>query len=954
MDRPESKEEGVLEDWHQFTGPNRAYVLELYDRYLADPESVAPELRAALADFRPPASWDEPAGEPTERQAIATAQDGRQIVAAAGLVRDLRERGHLTARLNPVPPGDPSRADAFRPESYGLTDADLRRIPAALVGGSGSDTTAFDTVERLRGIYAEDTLGYEFSHLGSSEVREWLYQAAESNTYRVHLDASGKRRLLERLSQVEAFEQYLHRAFQGQKRFSIEGVDVLVPVLDYLLGRGVENGMRRIVVGMAHRGRLSVLTHVFAKPYGEVLREFSDHDEESAIERAKSGVTGDAKYHLGRRRVAYSPRQEEVELILANNPSHLEFVNPVVKGVARAAQDDRMTGTAPLQDVGRAMDITVHGDAAFPGEGVVAETLNLSGLSGYTTGGTIHLIANNQIGFTTDPDEGRSTRYASDLAKGFEIPIVHVNADDPEACLTAVAMAYAFRQRFGHDFLVDLVGYRRYGHNEGDEPAFTQPLLYERIRSHPTVRALVAERLAADGIVSEEDAKQILKAATQAVASEADAKTSAASPASAPVTNAPVDAQTGTAVPRDVLERLGRELLAWPQDFTPHERVVRVLGRRAQAFDKERGIDWAYAEALAFASLLEEGVPIRLAGQDSQRGTFGQRNLVLHDTGTGRTYTPIQHLSHARASFAVYNSPLSETAAMGFEYGYSLGAPEALVLWEAQYGDFANVGQVIVDQFLAAARTKWGERSGLVLLLPHGQEGQGPEHSSARLERYLQLAARGNLTVANVTTAAQYFHLLRRQARMLSSGPRPLVLMAPKSLLRHPVAQSGVEELTDGRFQVLMDDPDVNPSTVTRAVLVTGKVAVEYVVARGENGDGEANALIRLEQLYPFPADELRQALERYPHLGEVVWLQEEPRNMGAWTFVKPRIDEVVANLRGVGPVRYIGPDAAAAPAPGLVGLHTAQMRHELSEALGASTESAKGHAGTTTSRERH
>ncbi len=956
LGRSELKEEGALEDWNQFTGLNRAYVLELYERYLSEPESVDPKSRQVLATFRPPESWLEPSGAVT----VARGETGeevegsfphaRTVLQLFVLARDLRERGHLTARVNALAPQPPAgtRGDPVRPEAYGLTEGDLSRLPATLVeGGAGFGAgTALDVVRRLRALYADGPIGYEFSHIEEPEVRQWLYEAVESGRYEVHLDPEGKRRVLERLTQVEAFETYLHRTFQGQKRFSIEGVDVLVPVLDDLAQRGITDGMRRVVVGMAHRGRLSVLAHVFGKPFRDIFREFTDHDEASAEERARTGLTGDAKYHLGWRSTVLNERQEEVELILANNPSHLEFVNPVVKGIARAGQDDRATGSVPAQEIGRAMDITVHGDAAFPGEGVVAETLNLSGLPGYTTGGTIHIIANNQIGFTTNPEEGRSTRYASDLAKGFEIPIIHVNADDPEACLTAVALAYAFRQRFHHDVLVDLVGYRRYGHNEGDEPAFTQPLLYERIRSHRTVRAVYADRLVAEGALAK-DEPDVLWAKCQAVlkAAATEGDELRESPVGSGLERARTDETATEELPtrmaRDRLERLGRELLAWPADFVPHERVVRVLGRRAQAFEKPRGVDWAYAEVLAFASLVEEGIPIRLAGQDSQRGTFGQRNLVLHDTRTDRTYAPIQHLSEARASFAVYNSPLSETAAMGFEYGYSIGAPDALVLWEAQYGDFANVAQVVVDQFLAAARTKWGERSGLTLLLPHGYEGQGPEHSSARLERYLQLAAKNNLTVANVTTAAQYFHLLRRQGHGLARRPRPLVLMTPKSLLRHPLAASDVNDLTEGRFQPVLGDPHADAREVTRVVLVSGKVAVEYLTAKGETG-GKGTALIRLEQLYPFPTGALEEVLAGYANLREVVWLQEEPRNMGAWAFVRPHLERVMAERRADLSLRYVGPDEAACPAPGYVGLHTAEMRRILTEALGSTYPKAE------------
>ncbi|HEY7848489.1 MAG TPA: 2-oxoglutarate dehydrogenase E1 component, partial [Ktedonobacterales bacterium] len=706
-----------------------------------------------------------------------------------------------------------------------------------------------------------------------------------------------RRELLRRLTEVEAFEHFLNSTFIGQKRFSIEGTDMLVPMLDELIHDAAEVGTREVLIGMAHRGRLTVLAHVLGKPYAKIFSEFhTAPNKEMTPSEGSAGInygwTGDVKYHLGARKTVRESDLAQVALTLAHNPSHLEFVNPVVEGFARAAQDRRDERGAPTQNVDKALAITIHGDAAFPGEGVVAETLNLSRLPGYQTGGTVHIIANNQIGFTTSAEQGRSTLYASDLAKGFEIPIIHVNADDPEACLSATALAHAYRQRFHKDFLVDLVGYRRWGHNEGDEPAFTQPLLYASIADHPTVRALYAETLAADGAVSPEDAEAMQRAAQERLKQAYEDLLAGHIPEEqAELEESPSLASVATAAPNDALLAYSEALLARPDGFTPNAKLERLLARRREAIAKPGGIDWGFAETLAFAAILADGTPIRLAGQDSERGTFSQRHDVLHDAQTGAAYIPLQAIPQARASFAIYNSPLSEASALGFEYGYSVHAPNTLVLWEAQFGDFANAGQVIIDQFIAAARAKWRQLPGLALLLPHGYEGQGPEHSSGRLERFLQLAAEDNLRVVNCTTAAQYFHALRAQAKLLGAAPRPLIVMTPKSLLRHPKAGSSLGDLTDASFQPVLIDDQGTTETVRRLILCSGKVAVDLetaLAAQPESHDWIAVA--RVEQLYPYPDAAIDATLQRYPHLGEVVWLHEEPRNMAAWSYIAPRL----------------------------------------------------------------
>jgi 2-oxoglutarate dehydrogenase E1 component len=743
-----------------------------------------------------------------------------------------------------------------------------------------------------------------------------------------------KVRVLERLSQVEGFEKYLHKTYFGQKRFSVEGTDALIPVLDEIIRSSAAAGTRNILIGMAHRGRLNVLTHVMGKPYRMILAGFQGAAKKGSGALAPDDFTGDVKYHMGWEGV-HRDLGTEIRVTLAPNPSHLEFVNPVVIGMARAVQDDTSQRGTPPRDIDAALPILVHGDAAFPGQGVVAETLNMSGLEGYEVGGTIHLIANNQVGFTTNPSAARSTRYASDLAKGFEIPVVHVNADDIEACLAAARLAAAYRERYKKDFLIDLVGYRRWGHNEGDEPLFTQPRMYEIIRSHPTVREQWAAKLVSDGLVSEEEAAGILQQVYDRL-EEARGKLDGATPPDVDSANATVARELDlpvakTAVPAEVLSDFNEALLTWPADFTPNPRLAKQLERRREALGPEGGIDWGHAETLAFASLLAEGIPVRLTGQDIQRGTFSHRHQVLVDSKTGAWFTPLAHLPASRASFEIHNSPLSEMAVVGFEYGYSVSDPEVLVLWEAQFGDFANGAQVVIDQFIAAAEVKWQQTSGLTLLLPHGYEGQGPEHSSARLERFLQLAAQGNLRVANCTTSAQYFHLLRRQALMLGRDARPLIVMSPKSLLRHPLAGSRLADLSDGTFQPVIGDLQAaeRAEEITRLLLCSGKVYTDLVA--GDHRQRAPNvALVRVEELYPFPKDSILEQLGLYPELQEIVWVQEEPKNMGAWTFMEPRLRHLA---QGDLAIRYEGRPYRASPAEGYSDKHTAEQARIVSAA---------------------
>jgi 2-oxoglutarate dehydrogenase E1 component len=933
--------------WGRFHGPNAGYALELYERYRQDPGAVDAATRAFFeganggangAGMVPVAAAPDSFSVPGARSFSAETEIAR-AVAAARLARGIREYGHLAADIDPLGatrPGDPM----LDPATHGLTDDDLAALPASIVWRAvGADAgSCRDAIGRLRAIYS-GTTGYDFDHVQDFGERAWLTERVEAGGLRAPLAPGARRALLERLTEVERFERFLHATFQGQTRFSIEGCDALVPMLDALIRLAAGAGTREILIGMAHRGRLNVLAHTLGKPYGAIFSEFhhAPHKEMVPSEGSHgvtAGWTGDVKYHLGARRTVREGDSVGVQLTLAHNPSHLEFIDPVVSGAARAAQEDRGAAGFPRQHPDRALAVTIHGDAAFPGEGVVAETLNLSRLPGYQTGGTIRIIVNNQVGFTTGVDDGRSTLYASDPAKGFEIPIVHVNADDPEACLAALGLAHAYRQRFRKDFLVDLVGYRRWGHNEGDEPAFTQPQLYARIAAHPTVRALYAQRLASDGLVGAEEAESLVARVQERLrAAQAAAATHPPGDDELQPRDAPPLASYHTAVPADTLRAINEGLLARPSGFAPHGRLDRILARRREGLDRPGGIDWGHAEALAFGAILADAVPIRLTGQDSERGTFNQRHLILADVETGAKFSPLGALPGARAAFAVHNSPLSEAAPLGFEYGYSVHAPETLVLWEAQFGDFVNAGQVAIDQFIASARAKWRREPSLVLLLPHGHEGQGPEHSSARPERFLQLATEDNLRIAYPTTAAQYFHLLRAQAATLRDARRPLIVMTPKSLLRHPRAGSGLADLAEGGWRPVLDDPMAaeRRAAVERLLLCSGKVAVDLATTEREGIDWVAIA--RLEQLYPFPAEAVARLLDGYPRLGEVVWVQEEPRNMGAWTYAALWLAKTLA-ARGL-PLRYIGRPEHAATAEGDAVAHAAAQARIVEAALG-------------------
>jgi 2-oxoglutarate decarboxylase len=782
-------------------------------------------------------------------------------------------------------------------------------------------------------------IAYQVEHLSSHQQRMWLREMIETGTHRKPLDDKEKEGLLGRLIEVFQFERFLQKAYLGQKMFSIEGLDTTVPMIDEVAALAKRDGAEEVVIGMAHRGRLSVLAHNLGRSMQSIMAEFEGAKALDAVKRTdalRAGGTGDVKYHHGAEGILETA-EGDVKVRMYPNPSHLEFVDPVVTGGARAAQTGH-SGPILHHDPALAVAVLLHGDAAFPGQGVVAETLNLQSLKGYATGGTIHIITDNQVGFTTDPHEGRSTPYAADMAKGFNVPIIHVNADDAENCIAAIRLAMAYRREFGRDVVIDLIGYRRYGHNETDEPAYTQPEMAAQIKKHTPVSELYAQKLVAEGTVSEGEVEERAGERREELARfHKDLKGKIErgefeDPTIAGTGTGELDRTKSPDVETKVSEKrirtLNEELLKFPDSFSMHKKLRKPLLRRLEILE-DGPIEYGHAESLAFASLLTEGTHIRLTGQDVERGTFSHRHLVLHDEKTGLEYAPIQNLSGALAPFEIHNSPLSETACLGFEFGYSAASPESLILWEAQFGDFGNGGQVIIDSFIASAESKWGQRTRLTMLLPHGYEGSGPEHSSARIERFLQLAAEGNMRLANPTTAAQYFHLLRRQARI--AKPRPLVVFTPKGLLRLGDAASKLSDLTEGSFQFVLDDPNVTDrEQVTRLILCSGKVY--YDLTNHDRRDNADNvAVARVELIYPFPKAQLRELIAAYPNLTELVWLQEEPKNMGCWSVMALRMPELVPEGADF---RYIGRPERASPSEGYPAAHRSEQERIVLTAL--------------------
>ena len=917
------------------------------EEYLQGEHGFYEELFASLGvELGPPPPPPAPAAaasaaaealSPTDGVPHAVGEELLQAVQGAStLVSRVRSHGHLAARLDPLgtePEGDPG----LDPEALGLTPEIQARLPAKIFQMYVPGATLADALPHLRETYC-GTIAYEVEHIASHRQRVWLREHIESGAFRHELTNDERRTLLKRLVEVDALERFMHKAYLGQHQFSIEGLDMTVPMLDELIQLSAAHGGQEVVVGMAHRGRLNVLAHNLGRSYDTIFAEFEGASTLEAVTTIPQGGTGDVKYHHGTQGTYQLPDGDTIRVNLESNPSHLEYVSPVVEGATRAAQTSRK-GPHAHQDTNAAVPIVIHGDASFPAQGVVSETFNLQALDGYKVGGTVHIITNNQIGFTTDPDDARSTRWASDLAKGFDVPIIHVNADDVAACIHAVRLAFAFRQEFGHDVLIDLIGYRRFGHNESDEPAYTQPEMYAKIKSKKRVSELWADRLVAEGVVSKDEVQrqaqqvwdnltilhQRLKAKIAAAAEHEDE----------PITgeyqlDRSPSPDVETAVPAARLRELGEELQRVPDGFTVHPKLVKQLERRREGLEGGgAGIDWAHAEALAFASLLTEGTPLRLTGQDTERGTFSQRHMVLHDAKTGQTVCPIQSLPDALAPLELHNSPLSELACMGFEYGYSQEAPETLVLWEAQFGDFVNSAQVIIDQFIVSGLAKWGQTSRLTLLLPHGYEGSGPEHSSARLERFLRAAAEGNIRVASPTTPAQYFHLLRRQARIAKQ--RPLVVMTPKSLLRLPQAASSIADMAeDTRFQPVLAEPGVKDEQVTRLVLCTGKIYYD-LVGHPERPTHLGLAVARVELLYPFPERQILELMGRYPNLTEVLWVQEEPRNMGARAHMFPRLMQIMPQEMHFG---YIGRPERASPGEGYPAAHIDEQNRIVTTAI--------------------
>ena len=920
-------------------GAESGRFLQLIERYLQGEndfyEGVFQALGAALPALPPaPTPQLAAAAAPTAPAAGAAPSEEllQAVQAADSLLTAYRTHGHLAPQLDPLgsdPVGDP----ALDPKPLRLTAELMAQIPARILRTGVPGTTFADALPHLRETYC-GTIAYEIEHISSHRQRVWLREKIETGAFRQPLTNDERKRLLERLIQVDALERFMHKAYLGQKQFSIEGLDMTVPMIDEVVRLAGANGGREVVIGMAHRGRLNVLAHNLGRSYGSIFAEFEGQTTLDVITSIPQGGTGDVKYHHGARGTQELPDGGSLIVRLESNPSHLEFVGPVGIGATRAAQTTRQ-GPHAAQDTNAALPIILHGDAAFPGQGVVAETFNLQALDGYTVGGTVHLIQNNQVGFTTDPDDARSTRWASDLAKGFDVPIIHVNADDVAACISAVRLAHAYRQEFGHDVVLDLIGYRRFGHNEADEPAYTQPEMYVKIRDHPTPPAIYARQLIDAGVVTQNEVDAMTNAVWQQLSEEHQqlkARLSAATPVEQGTGEYQLDRtpspDVATAVDADRLRELNEALLRVPDGFSIHPKLRRPLEQRREAMGADGGITWAHAEQLAFASLLTEGTPVRLTGQDAERGTFSQRHLVLHDPKTGQEYCPIQHLPNALAPMELHNSPLSEMAALGFEYGYSQEGPETLVLWEAQFGDFVNSAQVIIDQFIISGLAKWGQSTRLTLLLPHAYEGSGPEHSSARLERWLQLAAEGNIRVAYPSTPAQYFHLLRRQAKIAKQ--RPLVVMTPKSLLRLPQATNRVEHLSDTQFYPVLAEPRVENDKVTRLILCSGKVYYD-LVGDDMRKDNPGVAIGRVELLYPFPQSQILELVGSYPNLREVVWLQEEPRNMGARAHMSPRLMQIIPRELKFG---YIGRPERASTAEGYPAAHAMEQRRIVTTAL--------------------
>ncbi|HRK01795.1 MAG TPA: 2-oxoglutarate dehydrogenase E1 component [Oligoflexia bacterium] len=930
---------------------NADYIEELYARYLENPHSVDESWQyffdglvmgegAAKDDAEEHLSNGKSNGHANGNggasgpQLVATAAPVTPLSSAlsheakvAELIQAYRELGRLLADTNPLESPTKSH-ELLDLKKFELSEADLeRKFTAARLLGFTQPATLREILAMLHETYC-GKIGVEYTHIEDPGSRHWLEDRMEKVRNRPQFDGAIKKQILKKLTEAECFERYLHTRFVAQKRFSVEGGDAIIPMLDRLAVRASALGASDMVMGMAHRGRLNVLTNIFGKKYEDIFTEF-----EGTYQVDTSLGEGDVKYHMGYSADMQTP-SGVIHLSLASNPSHLEFVNPVVEGMARAKQTMK-------QDVARekVVPVLIHGDAAFAGQGVVYETLQLSQLAGYATGGTIHFVINNQVGFTTSPCDARSTTYSTDLAKMLESPIFHVNGDDAEACVYVTELAMDYRQKFHKDVVIDLICYRKYGHNEGDEPGFTQPAMYRKIKDHRSPRETYAAELAARGDLSAADADMIVQQ-INGLLTEAHAR--AKSAAKAPhvsvfegawkglkrASDEDIWVRTQTAVKETTLKEIGKKMTEVPADFEVHPKLVRLLETRAKSVETGQNIDWGTGELLAYGSLLVEGRSIRLSGQDCERGTFSHRHSVFANYSKDGKYSPLNHLKSGQGRFEVYNSNLSETGVLGFEYGYSIADPSVLTIWEAQFGDFANGAQVIIDQFIASSEMKWQRMSGVTLLLPHGYEGQGPEHSSARLERFLQLCAKNNMQVCNLTTPAQIFHALRRQ--LLRDFRKPLVVMSPKSLLRHPEAVSKLADFTSAGFSEVIADSGADAERVGRVLFCSGKVFYDLQAARKTKGRSDV-AIVRVEQLYPWPTKQIESELKKYPNAKEVMWVQEEPRNMGAWLFVRDYLENnLVAGQR----LSYVGRGASAAPAVGSAKVHEKEQKALIEAAL--------------------
>ncbi len=907
---------------------NADLIDEKYAQWRDHPESLDPVWKAFFEGFELASGEETVSGTAAAPASASGASESRLVKQArfTGAIYAYRSIGHTQARINPLQKEYPQNP-RLSLERLGFTEADLDEKYFTGNYLDGQWMSVRDLIHQLQGIYC-GPVGIEYLHIQETPERRWLQAKIEPFDGLHKFDRERKRRILDRLIKAEEFERFLHKNYVGQKRFGLEGAETLIAAIDTLIEDGPGTGLQEIVMGMAHRGRLNVLANVFRKSYDYIFNEFS----ENYIPDTLHG-DGDVKYHLGFEAMVQNTHGESMRLFLAANPSHLEAVNPVVEGRARARQ--RLLND--MEKRKKVLPVLIHGDAAFAGQGIVAEVLNFSQLPGYLTGGTIHFVINNQIGFTTDPSEARSSLYCTDVAKMIEAPIFHVNGDDPEAVVHVMELALEYRQRFGKDIIIDMYCYRRHGHNESDEPAFTQPTLYQAIKDHPTVCEIYSRKLLDSQVLNQEEVQSIrdlrqgdlqhfYEKQKEREANESQPKREVAEEAARMYQPSYAFEDIETAVNADRLGSVAKALTRFPEDFNLNPKIRRQLQTKLENFKDDKGIDWAFAESLAWGTLMQEGYHVRLSGQDCVRGTFSQRHAIFFDTKTREKYVPLMEMEDRKGILCVHNSLLSEAAVLGFDYGYSIDFPNMLCMWEAQFGDFVNGAQVIIDQFIASSESKWSRHSGLVMLLPHGYEGQGPEHSSARLERFLQLCAEDNIQVANLTTPAQFFHILRRQLHR--SFRKPLIIMSPKSLLRHKEAVSSISEFSEACFQSILPDPDPELKNPSRAVLCSGKVYYDLLDYRRENGVSDT-AIIRVEQYYPFNKDLLAGILKPLGKLKTLVWCQEEPENMGAWRFLKPYLEEVTGK-----DILYSGRDAAASPAVGSLAAHKIEQQQLVEDAF--------------------